>query len=93
VDRSQRSELTQNVDSSSGSYELVLSGVLISLIGYAIDRSVGTMPLFTLIFAAIGFAGATYSLYRRYTYAMAIEAQRLTGRWDPAQPNTSGTDA
>jgi F0F1-type ATP synthase assembly protein I len=71
VDPSQRSELTQSVHRSSGSFELVLGAVLFSLIGFVVDRSTGTTPLFMVIFAAAGFLGAVVSTYFRYQRQMA----------------------
>ena len=71
MDLSQRSDLTQSVHRSSGSFELVLSAVLFSLLGVLVDRAVGTLPVFTLVFAALGFAGATISIWFRYRAQMA----------------------
>lgn len=74
MDLSQRSDLTQSVEQSSGSYELVLSAVLIGLVGFGIDSWLGTMPVFTLVFAFIGFVGAGAALYYRYQAEMARAA-------------------
>ncbi len=80
MDPSQRSELTQSVHRSSGSFELVLGAVLFSLVGLVVDRSAGTTPLFMVIFAAAGFAGAVVSTYYRYQRQMAeATAERSTG--------------
>ena len=73
MDLSQRSDLTQSVHRSSGSFELVLGAVLFSLIGLVVDRSVGTLPLFTMLFAFAGFVGATISIYYRYKAQMASQ--------------------
>lgn len=73
MDLSQRSDLTQSVHRSSGSYELVFAGVLLSLIGLFIDRASGTTPLFTLVFAFVGFIGSAASIYYRYQATMAAE--------------------
>lgn len=75
MDLSQRSELTQSVERSSGSYELVLASALIALVGFGIDSWLGTLPLFTLIFAFIGFIGSSASLYFRYQAEMAKASQ------------------
>jgi F0F1-type ATP synthase assembly protein I len=76
VDLSQRSDLTQGVQRSSGAYELVLGAVLFSLIGLVIDRSIGTTPWFTVVLAVLGFAGATASIYYRYQAAMSEYSQQ-----------------
>lgn len=76
VDDSQRGGLTDDMRRSSGSFELVLSPVLLALLGLALDRWVGTVPLFTVAFAVIGFAGAAVSLYFRYQFEMAEHEAR-----------------
>lgn len=76
MDLSQRRELTQSVNRSSGSFELVLGGVLFALVGTAVDAWAGLFPWFTLAFAALGFLGAAISMYYRYQEAMRVEAAR-----------------
>ena len=76
MDLSQRSDLTQSVHRSSGSFELVLGAVLFSLIGLLLDRGLGTIPLFTLILGFAGFIGATVSIYYRYKAQMADAGSR-----------------
>ncbi len=56
---------------SSGSFELVLSAAILALVGYAIDRRLGTTPWFTVGLAVFGAVGATVSLYYRYRHRMA----------------------
>ena len=51
---------------STGSYELVVSPLLLALIGFGLDRVLGTVPLLTAAFAVVGFAGACVILYYRY---------------------------
>jgi F0F1-type ATP synthase assembly protein I len=57
---------TQDYHQSSGGYELAFSGVIFSLAGLWIDRQLGTIPLFTLVLAALGFFGAVANIYYRY---------------------------
>lgn len=77
MDSSQRSDITQSVHRSSGSFELVIGAVLFSLIGLLVDRSAGTTPLFMLLFAFAGFIGAAVSIYYRYKAAIAAQQQTL----------------
>lgn len=77
MNSSQRSDITQSVHSSSGSFELVIGGALLSLIGLLVDRWVGTTPLFMLIFAFVGFAGAAISIYYRYKASIDHHQQGL----------------
>ena len=58
--------LGRDMSQSSGGYELVLSGVLFSLLGLWIDRRIGTVPLFTIVLAVVGFGGSVANIYYRY---------------------------
>ena len=71
MDLSQRSELTQSVHRSSGSFELVVGAALFALIGLLVDGWLGTTPLFTVVLAVLGFVGALVSIYYRYKQQMA----------------------
>lgn len=71
MDDSQRRGLTEDMRRSTGSFELVLSPVLLSLIGVALDSWLGTLPIITIICAVVGFSGAAISLYYRYQLDMA----------------------
>ncbi len=75
MDSSQRSDITNSVHRSSGSFELVIGAVIFSLIGLLVDRSTGTTPLFMVLFAFTGFIGAALSIYYRYKHAMAEHAR------------------
>ena len=77
MDSSQRSDITQSVHRSSGSFELVIGAVIFALIGLLVDRSTGTTPLFMLIFAFAGFIGAAISIYYRYKAAIAEHQDAL----------------
>lgn len=56
---------------SSGSFELVLSAVVLGLVGLWIDGRVGTTPIFTIVLTVAGFLGAGASLYYRYKYEIS----------------------
>lgn len=75
VDLSQRSDLTQGLHRSTGSYELVLGAVLFALFGLLVDRAIGTTPWLTVAFAVFGFVGAAVSIYYRYQQTMAEYAE------------------
>ncbi len=78
--------LTEQLNSSNGSLELVLSAVLFGLLGLWIDNKVGTTPIFLLVFTFAGFAGAAVSVYYRYRHDIAqLEAQRDAARAEAAQ--------
>jgi F0F1-type ATP synthase assembly protein I len=70
VAASQRRELTQQMHKSTGSYELVLSPLILALIGYGLDRLFGTLPLFTVVFGVLGLVGACIKIYFGYVTEM-----------------------
>lgn len=66
--------LTEGVQRSSGSYELVFAAVIFALIGVGLDRWLGLFPLFTLACSVVGFLGGAASIFYRYRFAMAEAA-------------------
>lgn len=65
-DNSRPTTLTETLLQTTGAYELVLSAMLIGLIGYGLDRWLGTGPALVIAFSIAGFVGASVSLYARY---------------------------
>lgn len=74
----------------NGGLEVVLMPVLTGFFGWVLDSSVGTTPVFLIIFALVGFAGSVASQYYRYTAQMdALHEARVAKRaaeQDPAAP-------
>lgn len=79
MDTSQRREFTQQMGKSSGSYELVLSPVLFALLGYLIDHWLGTVPVFTVVFAVVALLGVTVKIY--FSYKHDMEEHEANGPW------------
>lgn len=79
MDASQRREFNEQMRRSSGSYELVLSPLLLALLGYGIDRWLGTVPVITVLFAVIGLAGACVKLY--YGYKLEMDQHEAGTPW------------
>ncbi len=79
VDVSQRRELTQQMHRSTGSYELVLSPLVLALLGLLLDKWLGTLPLFTIVFAVVGLTGAVIKIY--YGYRAEMEELEANGPW------------
>ncbi|MCU0267377.1 MAG: AtpZ/AtpI family protein [Acidimicrobiales bacterium] len=77
--QSQRGELTKDFRRSSGSFELVMSPLLFALIGFGLDRWLGTVPVLTILFAVVGFAGAAVKLY--YAYKFEMDRHEAEATW------------
>jgi len=79
VEAAQGRELTKDMRRSSGSFELVLSPLLFALVGFGLDRLLGTVPLFTTLFAVMGFGGACVRLY--FGYQLEMDEQEKGKPW------------
>jgi F0F1-type ATP synthase assembly protein I len=63
--RSQRSDASGNYARFIGlGITLLLIFALPTLVGYFVDKVVGTLPLFLLVGLAAGFVGGMYYVYR-----------------------------
>jgi F0F1-type ATP synthase assembly protein I len=80
VDRSQRRELTQQMQRSTGSYELVFSTLILALIGFGLDRWLGTTPILTIVFAVLGLIGAVVKLV--YGYQAEMQEHEANAVWN-----------
>ena len=69
--------LTRGLNESHGAYELVLSPAILALIGFWIDRQVGSTPWITIGTAVLGLVGATIKLVVDYKAKMALHAAKL----------------
>jgi F0F1-type ATP synthase assembly protein I len=74
--RSQRARRNPGFDDGLGqALSLVVGPVLFGLVGWLIDRALGTGPLFVLALGLFGFLGAVVALYYRYQAAMARDEE------------------
>ncbi|NCY15209.1 MAG: AtpZ/AtpI family protein [Actinobacteria bacterium] len=76
---SQKREISEQMGRATGGYELVLSPLLLALIGFGLDRLLGTTPLLTVTLAVIGLAGVVVKLYFQYRAEMDEHAKN--GPW------------
>jgi F0F1-type ATP synthase assembly protein I len=79
TETSSAGEATRLLNRSHGSFELALAPALMAAFGFWLDRAIDTVPVFTLVLAVLGIAGAAAKLYYQYRYNMA-EAER-DGAW------------
>ncbi|MCX7621685.1 MAG: AtpZ/AtpI family protein [Acidimicrobiales bacterium] len=96
MDSSQRREMVSGMHRSTGSFELVLTPVLFAFFGLWLDRTVGTVPLFTVAFAVFAIMGVGVKLYYAYDREMAEHeaeraAQHLRGRTPVSTGSTIGS--
>jgi len=72
-----------------GGYEIALSPVILGGFGWLLDSVIGTVPVFLIIGAVLGFAGSVANQYYRYQAAMEIEtASRLARNPKPVSQAT-----
>ena len=65
----------------NGGWELAVSPVLVGGLGWLLDTSVGTLPIFTVLGAIVGLFGAVANQYYRYSGRMAVAtAERAAQR-------------
>jgi F0F1-type ATP synthase assembly protein I len=64
---------------STGSYELVFSPLLFSLLGYVLDRLLGTVPVFTVLFAVVALVAVSVKIY--FVYKQDMEEHDANGPW------------
>ena len=79
MNASQRRELTKEMSRTTGGYELVFSPLLLALVGFGLDKLLGTLPLFTIAFAVLGLVGAVTKIV--YTYNSEMEQHEKSGPW------------
>ncbi len=68
----QKRELNKQLENSHGSFELVLSPLVLGLIGLWLDSKLGTTPLMVVVLSILGLAGAVVSLFYRYQAKMEM---------------------
>lgn len=73
-----RTEFTRSLHRSSGSFELVFAPVILALVGLWLDRTLDTLPAFTVglaVFGAIGAGVAQYYAYQQRMLRLAEDGE------------------
>ena len=60
-------------------FELVVTPVIFGVAGYLIDRALGVLPIFTIVFAVLALVGVTARMY--YTYKADMDAIDAAAPW------------
>lgn len=79
MDVSQRRELTSSMHRSTGSFELVLGALLMALVGFGLDRWLGTTPWLTVTLGVFGLIGSCVNLY--YAYKREMDEHEASAPW------------
>jgi hypothetical protein len=64
-------DVTRSLNRSHGSFELALVPLLLALGGLWLDRTIGTVPVFTLVLAFVGIAGTFAKIFYSYRHSMS----------------------
>jgi Putative F0F1-ATPase subunit Ca2+/Mg2+ transporter len=75
-----RSALQQGSRSQSQGFELALTPAVFGLIGYGIDRLLGTVPAVTIVLAVFAFVGVAVRMWFGYDAQMKVEQERYRVR-------------
>ena len=92
MERSQRRELTQQMQRSTGSYELVLAPLLLAFLALMVDRWLGTTPILTIMAAVLGLTGAVIKIYYSYVHEMNQHDADATWKPDPTAEQRGDAD-
>lgn len=69
------SALTDAMWRGNGGWEIAVTPVLLGGLGWLLDESIGTRPLFTILGAVLGLIGAVANQYYRYVDRMALATE------------------
>ena len=90
MDLGERRELNNAAgDAISKAFELVLTPAIFGVVGFLVDRWLGTFPIFTL---SLGLSVFAYQCWRQFTaYDAAMARHEADKPWNrPAAPRPSG---
>lgn len=74
-----KQDATRSLNRSHGSFELAFAPVIMALLGLWLDKTIGTVPVFTLLFALVGVLGASAKVFYSYKHSMAALDEQ--GAW------------
>jgi F0F1-type ATP synthase assembly protein I len=69
----------------SRAFEFVMTPVLLGAIGWLLDRTFGTTPLFILVLAVFGLVGVGAKMY--YTYKADMQVHEQGAPWSRVRPS------
>jgi F0F1-type ATP synthase assembly protein I len=63
-------------DGLAQAVEMAASPMILTLLGLAVDRRLGTVPLFTIVMLVVGMAGAFARAFYTYEHQCRLEEER-----------------
>jgi len=91
--RTTHQDATRSLNRSHGSFELAFAPVLLALGGLWLDRTIGTVPVFTIVLAFLGLAGTSVKLYYSYRHTMSeLDAGSPWGSAGRSRAGRAGVD-
>ncbi len=63
-------------DGLSAAFELVMTPAIFGVAGFFLDRAVGTVPLFTLVFSVLVLAYMVWKFWAQYVHDSDAELER-----------------
>lgn len=78
MDRSYRRELNNGFgDALSNAFELAVTPAIFGVLGYFIDRALGLVPVFTLVFSLFVLGYMFWKFWRQYEVEMTRQEEAL----------------
>jgi len=75
-------------DSLARAFEFAVTPAIFGFLGYLLDRAIGTLPVFLILFSLICVVGIMIKSF--YAYDEEMKAHEAAGPWGRAKPPTSG---
>lgn len=88
ADRAPESLATNSSDSLGRGMDVALTLLVFLILGWLLDRWLGTAPLFMIVLTVVSSVGQFIRMKYVYdAHMQRLEAERLAGRRRPAAPN------
>ncbi len=73
-------------DAFAAAFELTVTPAIFGVVGWLIDRQLGTSPLFTIILVLITVGYAAWKMYRDYSQNLDQQAAERRENWQSNGP-------
>jgi len=91
VDQNDKRDLYNGFgDGLARAFEYAVTPAIFGVLGYLLDRAIGTVPIFTIILPLLCVVGMFLKTW--YTYDADMRAQEARSPWAPADRRQSGQE-